>query len=501
MNYRLSDTERTLLSGYFDGEISSDERQTAEGLLARSKEAQTYLNDLRSLRNVTHEGFPLPMIGAGIAGAAFSTKLTASSIASAAGKTAAVKGLFAGSWGAASIATAAASIGVVMALNFGGGRIDNSGDNLRPTASARPASAAKTSAATADTGSLVVPLMTSDELVGFAVKGTLPIDQHRNRYLTVQTEGSDSFRLELHRGKPNDMATQFQQVNLPETPQLDTVEQAIRRSVKALPNGMIGLRNDIWNNRQRLVNLLRERNLRPDLDSRLAVEHQRLAQFRAARAAQVAKFQQQVHAVQVNIVQQGWGEFVDNFNGVIASSTPFPSQQAWDVWESTTFPVIIQPDAFPQSTESVALTMQCQNNPMLVKGNNVVVDLLSSPVFQELEGELPAELLALPRAAESPNILMLATEAPPPHSPAIPVRIARPRPRANDGNGLLPAESQNNQRGLLQFSTEPPDGQEEVIIIRTQEILEHARQQLQRADSLLRQLRQQENQPESSEQP
>lgn len=501
MTYRLSDTERTLLSGYLDGEISSAERQTAEGLLARSKDAQTYLNDLQSLRNVTHEAFPLPMVGTGIAGVAFSAKLTGSSIASAAGKTAAVKGLFAGSWGVASIATAAASIGVVMALNFGGGRIDNSGDNLRPMASAQPVSAPPAASAANDTASLVVPSMTPDELVGFAVGGTLPVDQHRSRYLTVQTEGKDSFRLELHRGKPSDMA--FQQVSLAETPQLDTVEQAIRRSVKALPNGLIGLRNDIWNNRQRLVNLLRERNLRPDLDSRLAVEHRRLAEFRAARAAQVAQFQQHVQAVQVNMVHQGWSEIV-GINGPIGSSIPLPSQQAWGVWESTTFPVIIQPNAFPQASEAVAITMQCQNNPMLVQANNVVVDLFSSPAFQELEDELPAELLALPRSStESAGMLLLPAEALP--TEALPIHSAMPartvKLRANDRHRVAPAENPNNQQPPMQFEDEQTDGQE-VVIIRTQEILEHARQQLQRADSLLRQLQQQQgNQPEDSEQP
>jgi len=502
MSDRLSDTERTLLSGYLDSEVSSAERQGAEGLLARSKDAEAYLNDLRSLRSVAHEAFP-PMFGAGIAGAAFSAKLTGGSIASAAGKTIAVKGLFAGSWGMASIASAAASIGVVMALNFGGGRIDNSGDNLRPVSASQSAPASHSSAAiAADTGSLVVPSMTPDELVGFAVKGTLPIDPNRNRYLTVQTKGKDSFRLELHQGSPNELANQFKEVHLAETPQLENVEQAIRRSVKAFPNGSIGLRNDIWNNRQQLVNLLRERNLRPDLDLRLAAEHRRLAEFRAARAAQVARFQQQVQVVaQVSMIEQGWSNTA-NINGVILHSVMPNSQQAWNVWESRTFPVIIQPDAFPPNAESVASwTMGCSNNPVVVQGDNVMVSLFDSPVFDELQNSLPAELLLLSHSPENPET---AAAAPTEEAPrAIPVKIARPRPRGYNWNQVQQPDAAikktpENTPSINVIT--PPDQEGQVVIIRTQEILEHARQQLQRADSLLRQLRQDQNlqQPENS---
>lgn len=502
MNHRLSDTERTLLSGYLDGEISSAERQTAEGLLARSKDAEAYLNDLRSLRNVAHEAFP-PVLGAGIAGAAFSAKLTGSSIAAAAGKTTAVHGLFAGSWGMAGIATAAASIGVVMALNFGGGRIDNSGSNVRPAVAARTPSALPVAAA-ADTGSLVVPSMTPDELVGFAVKGTLPIDPNRNRYLTVQTEGNDSFRLELHRGKPKELARQFHEVNLAETPQLDTVEQAIRHSVKAFPNGFIGLRNDIWNNRQRLVSLLRERSLRPEINTRLAEEHRRLAEFRAARATQVAQFQQQTQAMQANVVQQGWHRVIGNAmppRRVIPSATSV-SQQAWNSWELRTFPVIIQPEAFPEESETVALTMACRNDPVVLQSNKVVVDLFDSPEFQELQGLLPAEMLAIPQHSE------IAAGIPIPEpAAAAPVRIARPRVQANEARGMKNGmDILLNDTGSSVHVVKANPNTRQVVIIRTQEILEHARQQLQQADSLLRQLREgqkpQQQQPENSaEQP
>lgn len=494
MNHRLSDTERTLLSGYLDGEASNAEQQVAEGLLARSKDAQAYLNDLRSLRNVAHEAFP-PIISTAITGATFSAKLTGNSIANAVGKTAVGKGLFAGSWGIAGIATAAASIGVVMALNFGGGRIDNSGSNLRPVIATQTASINPLVAA--DTGNLVVPSMTPDELVGFAVKGTLPIDQNRNRYLTVQTEGKDSFRLELHRSKPKELATQLQQVNLAETPQLDTVEQAIRRSIKALPNGNIGLCNDIWSNRLRLVNLLRTRNLRPDLDSRLATEHRRLAEFRAARIAQVEQFQQQIQAVQVNMSQQGWNGHI-NINGTVGSLVVNTPEQAWNVWEQTTFPVVIQPDAFPQTTETVAFTVGCSNNPALLQEDNVVVDLFNSPVFEELQSSLPAEMVALLNNSEP--ITTMPTQGTP---VVLPVKTAAKSHYRNNKGVIQNRELSNGEPFSIQVLRAPnqvdPDQNRQVVIIRTQEILEHARQQLQRADSLLRQLQQQSpNQPENS---
>ncbi|MBC8144496.1 MAG: hypothetical protein H7X80_02855, partial [bacterium] len=63
MTTTLTDIERTLLSAYRDGELSSTERVQAETLLATSPVAREYLGDLQSLNDFSHAAFPAAATG------------------------------------------------------------------------------------------------------------------------------------------------------------------------------------------------------------------------------------------------------------------------------------------------------------------------------------------------------------------------------------------------------------------------------------------------------
>lgn len=245
MSHRLSDSDRTLLSAFMDGELNAGEIRDAEQLLGSSEEARTYLGQLRAVRSFSVQAFPAVPIGAATGTAAAAGKLTASAISAAAKKSAIAKGFIFGPWSTFGVVAAAASIavGVTVAMNGGGGAKQHS-EVIHPAASVVQA-AALASPVSVDTNALIVPPMTPAEVVRFAVNGTLPIDSKRKQYLTLAAHGQDSMVVALHDGPPADFAMDLDNVAPSQWRELDSVHRALRTALLQYKGGNIAISCDI----------------------------------------------------------------------------------------------------------------------------------------------------------------------------------------------------------------------------------------------------------------
>ncbi len=287
---RLSDHERTLLSAFLDGEVSAMERRTAEELLSGSEEARAYLREIRAVNNLSVEAFPPLLADAvGTLGSSFS----GSGISTAAQKTSMLNGLFSSTWGVAGVAASAAAIVAAVSLSGDQPRTGN------PTASKPVAVHEQNTPSTApfDTSHLIVPAMTPAELVGFAVQGTLPIDAGRDRFLTVRTKGEDSFAINVRNGVPVEVREPFQGITLGSSSGLDTVQRAIRSSVKALKDGGIALRRDFMWQRHRLIDYLQNRRVLLPADLQAPLRQARRTLESSRVAATFPTFNRPVRAV------------------------------------------------------------------------------------------------------------------------------------------------------------------------------------------------------------
>lgn len=284
---RLSDNERTLLSAYLDGEVSPAEQGKAEALLAGSKEARTYLHEIRTVNNLSVAAFPPPIVGGAIAGS-IAAKISGSAISTAAQHTSLLKALLSGPWGLAGAAVTAATIVTAVSLSINPGQVKTTGHGVpvaSPPAIVRNATVAE--APISDTNGTMVPTMTPPELVRFAVEGTLPLDYQRDHYLTIQPNGTDSFVVNVGRGTQTALDASLGEISSGSLAGLDTVQRAIRSTVKAMKNGTIGIRNDFLAQRCRLIDSLENRRLAlPDpLHAPLRTARRRLEGSRALATA------------------------------------------------------------------------------------------------------------------------------------------------------------------------------------------------------------------------
>jgi hypothetical protein len=250
MTTRLTDTERTLLSAYRDGEVSGSEKARAEQLLDASPEAREYLGDLRSLQEISGVAFPVaPTVGAG---AGFGSKLTSSAIQSAA-RTSAGTGFSAG-WGLAGLAAAAITTIAVLTATLGG---DDPADTPRPmSAAGRPEVPVKLAGLDVDSTSLLVPQITNAELIDFAVTGQLPIDSARKCYLTVAPQKGE-IAIKVH-GRTPRLSADLMRLDLAGVPGIDSLERAIRTSLLQSDNNGIAVSTDLPSLRLRVLAELQE---------------------------------------------------------------------------------------------------------------------------------------------------------------------------------------------------------------------------------------------------
>ncbi|MBS1913114.1 MAG: hypothetical protein JST22_14090 [Bacteroidetes bacterium] len=270
MNYTLNDNERTLLSAFMDGELSSADIQTVDALLARSAEARQYLDELRTVGALSGSALAVPVAaGSGSLGA--TAKLTGSAIQAAAKRATLLKGAATGSWGLAGTVGALAVAAVGVAVMLKNPPEPESRHAAQIAGTSRPAQTPMVPVSLLDTSNLIVPPMNKSDLVRFAIDGTLPIDAGRKRFLTLAPKGNDSLAVTVH-ARPSSVG-EHEYAALQALPQhmLDSLQSVVRTAVLNSKRG-IALRSDISTLRLNLIRTLEQHapalssQVRRDLD-------------------------------------------------------------------------------------------------------------------------------------------------------------------------------------------------------------------------------------------
>jgi hypothetical protein len=291
MQQRLTDIERTLLSAYHDGELSGVDTQRAEELLARSQPAQAYLRDLRNLNSLSAAAFP-PVSATTAAGTSAAAKLSSSAIRAAAEKGAVTKGLLAGGWGMAGMATAAVAVVAVavMTLMPSSGPTPQTHDRNTPVAPQEQIAVPAVMAL--DTTSLIVPAMTSDELVSFAMNGTLPLDAERQRFICVADTASAPPA--MHAELPAMLRQELGTLDPAAIRGLDSIKEVVRTSLLNYSNDRIAIRNDMG-----VLRLSVLQHIESSLSPRLPAEtRQRLMVAREAIEASAREIDRQAQEIE-----------------------------------------------------------------------------------------------------------------------------------------------------------------------------------------------------------
>lgn len=247
MKYNLNDTERTLLSAYIDGELAPHEIAAAERLLSSSDEAQRYLNELRTVEHLSSSALVGVVASEGVSGGV-AAKLTGRAIEAAAKKALFTKAASLGTWGIAGTVGVVATAAVGLALSLASpkelpiARVERqAAAAARPSAAGTPASFVNV-----DTNNLIVPPMSTSDLVTFAVHGTLPLGDTRKQFLTCAPKGADSLAVRMHSTAPEAFAAdEIGAWNPAEIKVLDSMQRVIRTSVLHYANQGIALRADI----------------------------------------------------------------------------------------------------------------------------------------------------------------------------------------------------------------------------------------------------------------
>ncbi len=249
MSYNLSNTERTLLSAYLDGEISATERVQAEQLLTRSEGARAYLNEIRAVHDLSGSVLTGTSILEGSSGAPFSAKLSGKAIEAAAEKAIYSKAVALGSWGLAGVAgVAAVAVGMVLSVATPSRPVAGN-TSPRPVPQSRTMTAPEVTATAPvidlDTSNLLVSPMTPSDLFAFAVDGTLPIKSTKGSYITLAPQGKASMALEVHADAPEDISERLLSFDAPALAMFDSIQRVVRTSLLQYSNERIALRADL----------------------------------------------------------------------------------------------------------------------------------------------------------------------------------------------------------------------------------------------------------------
>ncbi len=241
MKQSLNDIERTLLSAYMDGELSPEELAKAEELLASSEGARLYLSELTVVEHLSASVLAAVPV-AGTAGvASVSAKLTGSAIQAAAKRSLLTKTASFGTWGLAGAVGAAVTGIVAVARSVNSPRATLSDVTTHPRAAAQAPMQAISSV---DTSNLLVPPMSTSDMVAFAVHGTLPLDTGRQRFICLGTSGKDSLVVAVNDRPMKDTDAQLLAMRVTRAGALDSLQRIVRTSVLQSRNG-IALRADI----------------------------------------------------------------------------------------------------------------------------------------------------------------------------------------------------------------------------------------------------------------
>ncbi|MGE3801153.1 MAG: anti-sigma factor [Candidatus Kapaibacterium sp.] len=233
MSYKLTEKEKTLLSAYHDGELSSTEHAEVEKLLRRSIEARNWLRGADAVRTLSMAAVVVPEV------ASHSAKLTGSAIAAASrrGGVGTVSYMVHSPWTA---------VGLLSLLLIGAIYLMNpfvpSSDELTATNRAVPTSGEMSSEpvtlSASDTKSMVPPI-TPRDLIGFAVNGMLPVNEDRTKYLSVGS--SDHSNEEMVR----ELESQLSELASVHLLTLDSLAKLLRSAVLQGRNGTYAVRQDL----------------------------------------------------------------------------------------------------------------------------------------------------------------------------------------------------------------------------------------------------------------
>ncbi|MCE2504117.1 MAG: hypothetical protein J4G05_08685 [Chlorobi bacterium] len=190
MGVLLTEKHKALLSAYLDGELTGSEYAEAERLLERSAEARTWLQDASSVGK-------LSITAAGQSEVSTtSTKLTGTAIASMAeqrGGGSLFQNAIRSPWGGAGT-VGALIVGAVLVTQPFSRSDDSPPIESQPIAEVmhEPAYSVRPTTFVPDNSALIVPPISSRDLVGFALDGILPINQERTSFIVfAEKDGSD----------------------------------------------------------------------------------------------------------------------------------------------------------------------------------------------------------------------------------------------------------------------------------------------------------------------
>ena len=282
MSYKLTEKEKTLLSAYHDGELSSAEHAEVEKLLRRSTEAQSWLRGADAVRRLSMTAVVLPEA------ASRSTKLTGSAIAAASrrGGVGTVSYMVHSPWTAVGLLSLLL-IGAVYLMDpfapsseglTATNRVVSTSGEMSPETVTLPAS---------DTKSMVPPI-TPRDLIGFAVDGMLPVNADRTKYLAVGSPNHSSDEM------VRELESQLSGLASVHLLTLDSLAKLLRSAVLQARNGTYAVRQDLSALREDVIEQIERaplsaktseqltkakqqaKQVREDVEDRLAMEMERM---------------------------------------------------------------------------------------------------------------------------------------------------------------------------------------------------------------------------------
>ncbi len=268
---QLSEHQRTLLSALRDGELKGEELQQAERLVADSEAARAFLGELELLHGVALEAWAAPIAAGSIPASLSAEVIRAAAVA----RGTAAHGLLGSAWGVGGVIAAAAAvvIGVTMSLNTGpdSPRVDSRLASVPSAPAIQPDPVVRTVSLDAD--DLIVPQMTSEELVGFAVDGVVPIDAKRDRYASVASAGGDSIALRM-RTRPASVID-ASALGIDALAGLDSLHGAVRTTLVRCGADGLAVRSDLPELRLRLLRRIEQAATQIPDDFRRRIERAR----------------------------------------------------------------------------------------------------------------------------------------------------------------------------------------------------------------------------------
>lgn len=442
MNHRLTENERGLLSAYLDGELNDVDRLGAERLLAESGDARRYLEELRAIEKISSSALTVPLSADAMI---IATRLTGSSIKTAAGSAALKTGLL-GSWGTLGIGGLVTAAAVTVGVMIWPGRqltTDNTPVSRPPYVTGLQA----TPVVNLDSSSVIVPPMTAGELVTFAVDGTLPIDAARERFITVASRSADSLAVALHAGTPKENLTrELARLTPSAIPSYDSLMRISRLVVLRSNDGAIAVSPTVPQLRLRILQSLarlESSDVSQACRTRIARAEEELAVIRAKQGVERSR--------------ESFEELVAALDG--KRESPY-------ILISTPNGELLRTTNLPQATEApVVVAIDLTEGPSVRIAPNAY-RAIGRFAFAELPAEPHIQLDAEPNGAAPQTVSIGAGGGPRPRA----TWASQQAPRAN-GTQAITNEEPSAQ---VQIPPRPPQSNRQNTKSPNEPLLDHA---------------------------